>query len=369
MKKALLISCFDWYISRLKPIRDLLIEKGFEVTVLEADYDHIKKTSLKKRYPECTYIHVPEYKKNISIQRIKSHLVFGKNVGEVLRQLSPDFVFCQIPPNNVAQFCVDYKQQNPNATFVIDIIDLWPESMPIGVLKNLIPFWKKWRTNAIRVADYVFTECDLYQEKLKGIINPKKTSTLYLYKNQTEEEKNLVLDIISQKKTDDILRFAYLGSMNSIIDIDGICSVIKFFILSGKVCELHAIGDGESRKQFEESVKRTGCRVFFYGRIFNELEKIEILTKCDYALNIMKDQISVGLTIKSIDYLSYGLPLINTIKGDTWSLVENYNIGINYVSSLELIDFNNNHNDVVAVFKSLFSLENYTNTIRQVLLK
>ena len=42
-KRAVLISCFDWYDTRLKPIRDILIEMGYEVTVLTSDYDHIRK--------------------------------------------------------------------------------------------------------------------------------------------------------------------------------------------------------------------------------------------------------------------------------------------------------------------------------------
>ncbi len=44
---------------------------------------------------------------------------------------------------------------------------------------------------------------------------------------------------------------------------------------------------------------------------------------------MMKDEVSVGLTIKSIDYLSYGLPLINNIKGDTTKLVQDEKIGQN----------------------------------------
>ena len=37
----------------------------------------------------------------------------------------------------------------------------------------------------------------------------------------------------------------------------------------------------------------------------------------------------MGLTMKSIDYLSFGLPLINTIGGDTWDIIEKYGIGVN----------------------------------------
>ncbi len=44
----------------------------------------------------------------------------------------------------------------------------------------------------------------------------------------------------------------------------------------------------------------------------------------------MKASVCVGLTMKSVDYLEFGLPVINNIRGDTWEAVKKYRIGINY---------------------------------------
>ncbi|MCR5205021.1 MAG: hypothetical protein K6E47_08180 [Lachnospiraceae bacterium] len=368
MKKAVLISCFNWYEKRLKPIREILIEKGYEVSVLIADFDHIKKTSISCKYAECTYLDVPRYMSNISMQRIRSHLMFAKKVKKWIAANSPDLVYCEVPPNKVVDYCADYKRHHSEIKFIIDIIDLWPESMPLGKFVNTSPAntWRRWRDKAIKVADYVFTECDLYQEKLKGVLDSLKTTTLYLYKEQSEEERRLVQEIISKEKTDDVTRFAYLGSMNNIIDIGGICAVIQSFVAAGNLCELHAIGDGESREKFEGAVRKTGCQTHFYGLIFDELEKIKTLAVCDYAFNIMKNDITVGLTIKSIDYLSYGLPLINNIKGDTWELVEKENIGIN-TESAEANMYQVDRKHVVDIYRKRFSLEAYINSVNRVL--
>lgn len=366
MKKALLISCFDWFKARLAPIRDLLICQGYDVSILTSDFNHIKKRTVDERFSECTYIHVHPYKKNLSLDRIISHLYFGKQAAEFIEKEKPDLIYLLLPPNNIAKYCALYKRKNPNIKFIIDIIDLWPESMPIGVLQRT-PFawlWKKWRDKAIKVADHVFTECDLYQDRLAKVLEPSKTTTLHLYKEQTEEERKLVQDIINSKKQDDIIRFAYLGSMNNIVDIEGICKVLKEFISIGKKCEFHAIGDGESRDRFEKSVRETGCDVHFYGKVFDEIEKIKILSPCDYAFNMMKGSISVGLTIKSIDYLSYGLPLINNIKGDTWKLVEKYRIGINVCEKI-LIDEKIDHKRVVLLFEEFFSKETFVNAFNK----
>lgn len=370
MKKAVLISCFDWYKTRLKPIRELLIGKEYEVVILESDFDHIKKMPVDLRYAECTYIHVPKYESNISLSRIRSHLSFGNSIGKKIEQLKPDLIYCLIPPNNVAKYCVSYKEKSKNTQLIFDIIDLWPESMPLKKLRNnpLTKIWKNWRDKSLRYADYVFTECDLYQEKLKYVLDPNKTSTLYLFKDQNEEEKELVRKNINRKKNQgcNIIKFAYLGSMNNIIDIDGICKVIKQFITSGYECELHAIGDGSNKDKFESDVKNTGCKTFFYGLLFNEIEKIKLLSSCDFALNMMKDTSEVGLTIKSLDYLSMGLPLINNIKGDTWRFIDNEHIGINIGSDNDWVDNINllvPRNEIVSFYFKHFSEEAFINTV------
>lgn len=367
MKKAILISCFNWYKSRLKPIREILVDKGYEVIVLVSDFDHISKKPVKHIYNECNYIHVPEYRKNISIQRIKSHMKFGKEVNKYLFQFSPDLIYVQIPPNNVARYCTAYKKRYSKCKLFLDIIDMWPESLPINRIKNMpfIRVWKNWRTDCILNANHVFTECNLYQERLTGVIDLEKTSTLYLYKEQTEEEKLLIREIINNKKTEDKkIKFAYLGSINNIIDIESICCIIKEFESKGYQTEIHIIGAGENEIRFQNQIKTTGCKVYFYGAIYDELEKIRILAACDFAFNMMRDTSEVGLTIKSIDYFSYGLPIINNIKGDTWKLIEKEQIGIN-VGKDNNIDFdmpnfqfhNETHKKICTFFERTFSKE------------
>ena len=34
--------------------------------------------------------------------------------------------------------------------------------------------------------------------------------------------------------------------------------------------------------------------------------------------------------MKSLDYFEAGLPIINNIHGDTWKLIDEYGVGINY---------------------------------------
>lgn len=373
MKKALLVGCFHkMYERRLKPIRELLIRNGYEVEVLLSDFDHITKKKVIERDSTCKYIKVPKYKKNLSSKRLISHLSFGKSVKRYLEKFEPNLIYLLVPPNNTSYYCMKYKEKHRNTIFLMDIIDLWPESMPISEIRWSYPYkkWKRWRDKGIQIADYVFTECNYYQRILFPGGSDAKVYTLYLYKKQTEEEKKRVYDNIIKQEInevgqDKIIRFAFVGSMNNILDIESIKGVITRCIDCGYKTELHAIGGGSSRQTFEEQIQNIGCDTFFYGFVFEEKEKIERLVKCDYALNMMKETSQVGLTIKSIDYLSYGLPLINNIKGDTWEMINENQIGIN-IESLQDFSVDKdvcNKYEILDFFESHFSEEAYLSRI------
>lgn len=336
MKKAILISCFDWYEARLKPIKEIL-ENEYNVSILTSDFEHISKNRIKNRIDACEYIHVPSYKKNVSIKRIFSHIVFGKKVGKRINKICPDLIYLLLPPNNIARYCLDYKKKHPEVKYIVDIIDMWPESMPIHRLENTIPYkyWTNFRNQSIQQADVVMTECELYQEKLLKDI-PRDYKVLYLYKNENDKLQRYVFDYIEKGciKHRDYVKLGYLGSINNIIDIDGIEKIVALLSKKKRVV-IEVIGIGESCDELITKLKNTGADVHYHGAIFEEIKKAEILMQCDYGINMMKKEVSVGLTIKSIDYFSYGLPIINNIQNDTWNFVEKYNLGVNVGDNLE----------------------------------
>lgn len=369
-KKAILISCFDWYEKRLEPIRETLLAQNFDVMIVLCDFDHISKEYFAKKKSHCVYISVPKYNKNLSVNRLYSHVVFARKVYGILMDIKPDFVYALLPPNSIAECCVRYKKKT-KVKLVFDIIDLWPESIPIGVLQNTPPFlvWKNLRNRNLKYADYIFTECALYQDELKNVLC-EKYSTLYLFKNQTECEKRSI-DIESCKEHNNkTISLGYVGSMNYIVDISSIVDVVKFFQDNGMEVDLHLIGDGEGRKHLLEELYKIKCKTNYYGKIFDEQEKIKILSKCDFGLNLMVDTVKVGLTIKSIDYFSYGLPIINNIKGDTWKIVEDYEIGYNITNCInvkEILKYKNpmTKNKVLQVYNELFTRKAFINNFNQ----
>ena len=82
MKNAVIISPNDSYSYhvRIKYLEKWLSEEGYNVLVLSSDFDHRSKTKYQTKRGNLELIHVPTYKKNVSLSRIVSHIVFSKKI-------------------------------------------------------------------------------------------------------------------------------------------------------------------------------------------------------------------------------------------------------------------------------------------------
>lgn len=378
-KKALIISYSEWYNERQEAIKEVLCEK-YDTLILVSNFNHINKNYIEKKHPECTYIHVPAYKKNISIRRIISYIYFALQIRKWIKKIVPDLIYLQVPPNYTEKFCLQYRLDHPESKYIIDLIDLWPESLPFNKLKTipLMKYWAKLRNKSLKKADYVFVECALYKYKLKNFISDNKCKVLYLFKEYDKEDKKLLKEVTERiknqhknKKCKELL-IAYLGSINNIIDIEGICKVLLTLILNNYKISVEIIGEGENKDNFIFRLQGIGCSVHYHGKVFDTRKKIELIGQCDYALNMMKKDVAVGLTIKSIDYFSMGLPIINNIHGDTWKLVDKYQVGINVIPDnlngfVDMIEDTtvNRREAAYHLYMKYFTRQSFTTVVRE----
>lgn len=344
--RAVLVNCFDTYENnRVKLVKKYLISKGYEVTIIQSDFSHFHKVHLNKAKSDVISVETSPYKKNLSIERLISHYKFSKEAFKIVENLEPDLIYALIPPNFLAKFAAAYKKKNPKVELVLDLIDLWPETMPLPIKKTIFPLslWSRLRDNYLKYSDLIITECDLYQEVLYDVLKDLRVKTLYLAKEE------IGLNVNPQLNKEEI-NLAYLGSINNIIDIPKITKIIEA-ILRIKPVTLNIIGDGEKKEELIFAVENIGAKVVDYGKIFNHIEKQHIFDKCHFGLNIMKSTVCVGLTMKSIDYFQHGLPIINNIPSDTAKLVDKYGIGINILNSEDIVK-NINHDNLNKISKS-----------------
>lgn len=327
--KAYIVSYHDShdYNTRIKYLESFLQYKGYETETLISDFNHIDKCLYHVERKNTTILNVPSYSKNISIARIKSYKTFAKlSARYIYEGKDANIVYLLAPPNLLIKELALMKNRI-GYKFIVEIGDMWPESMPISnKIKYLgwpiLYFWKMIRDFYINQADYVITECELFKERL--IKNGLKVdnSRVYFCKDFTGGEK-----IVKGLETKQI-ELCYLGSINNIIDIHFIYSLVKCFADKTNVY-VHVIGVGEREQELRSAIESAGGKSIFYGRMYEDDKKQEIMSKCHFAINAMKTSVFVGMTMKSLDYFSFGIPMINNICGDTWSLIEKERCGIN----------------------------------------
>lgn len=360
-KTAYLISCSDHYGHRLNVADKCLREKGYRTTYITSNFDHTKKEIFTCLVPDAVQIPARAYKKNLSVSRILSHWEFARDVFSYIEKQAqqPDIIVVLLPPNFLAHYAAKYKKRHPNVKLIFDVFDLWPETFPFGKLKKVLaPIFSVWawlRDHNLGIADFVTTECELFRKRL--MLPEENSATVYLCADPLKVEPALVV------LRDDALDLCYLGAINNIIDIPAICELIAKLVKE-KPVTLHIIGKGEREKEFIDSAKAAGASVKFYGPVFNDVKKLEIMNRCHFGLNIMKPSVCIGLTMKSVDYFRFGVPIINNIPVDTRRFVEEQDVGIQLdnLSGDHLSDMNNRkiqemRDNASELFKKSFSVE------------
>lgn len=363
--KCVCISCFNYYDLRLKAVINYFKAKGLDTEYIISDFDHYSKTFFTVRTDDTIQKHVPAYKNNVSIMRLISHIIFSIEVYKELVRFEPDLIYCMFPPNSLVKAVAMYKKRY-NAVIVMDCFDLWPESFPIKkhALLLKIPFsiWRKLRDKSLRYADELLVVSEYAKEQMKSIAPGIPTNVL---RPALEQSKEIYYN-------DDIRKgfsFCYLGNVNLITDtgfgVKFLCLLAKSFPVA-----VHFIGEGQNLPQFVGELKNGGVQIFEHGVIFDIKEKDYIFSRCNFGLNIPKDEVKSSMSLKSVEYLRAGLPLINTTLGDTRKIVNEYMVGINIDNkdvNTEIKKFralnsqalNVMHQNCIKLYQKMFAAVNY----------
>ncbi len=348
--KITIVTCFESNEERVNFIYDACKARNYEVKAYSSDFSHIHKQVRTKAPDGITLVKTKSYKKNLSFGRIFSHMQFAKDVFALLEEDVPDLIWLIAPANSLIKEAKKYKNRHPGVKVIVDIIDMWPESLPVSLNKDLLPFaiWRDVRAKNIGCADAVVSECDMYQTILKKEYDGKITTIYWARDNE---------DIVNEPRTDDsVLSLVYIGSINNIIDIDRIVDVLSS---ADRKVILHVIGEGESTDSFLEKASKV-CEVVYHGAIRDEKKKSQIFDQCHAGINIYREDLYIGFTTKCIDYFAHGLPIINTIKGDTWRMVKERDAGIDLekdtvLDSETLIRQRKGHEKIVELYNENFT--------------
>lgn len=314
------------------------LSKNNKVEIITSDFDHTKK---KHKLPlihnwlfTITFLHEEGYKKNVSLQRFKSHYGWGEKVKEYLnKRKKPDVIYCAVPSLTAPLQAAKYCEKN-NVRFIIDIQDLWPEAFKLAfnvpVLSDILfaPF-TAYANGIYKRADVICAVSKTYMNRAKRVNKKcRDTHTVFLGTELSVFDKYAKENHI--EKPEDELWIGYCGTLGASYDITIVIDALALLKKRNvKVPNFIVLGDGEKRREFEEYAKGLDVDCVFTGKLPYE-QMCGWLAVCDIAVNPIMHNAAQSIINKHGDYTASGIPVLSTQECKEYrKLVEKYNMGFN----------------------------------------
>lgn len=310
------------------------ISRTDSVEIITSSFRHTTKSQ--RRQPAdtwpftITFIEEPGYQKNVSIKRIFSHRVWGKNVVRYLKsRKKPDVVYCAIPslsgPNMIARYC-----QKNGIRFVIDVQDLWPEAFQMvfnmPVLSNIIFAPLTLLANGIyKRADAICAVSDTYCKRALRVNKKCSDATpVFLGTELSTFDAHAKANPVANKPEGE-LWLGYCGTLGTSYDLHVVFEALR--LLGEKNLRFIVMGDGPLMERFR--AEASDLNVSFTGRMPYE-KMCGMLAECDIVVNPIVGKSVATIINKHADYAASGKPVLNTQSDKEYcQLVEEYQMGLN----------------------------------------
>ena len=345
-----------WSLARV------LAARGHDVTWWSATWSHrrkaIRATPLGLHDDEgfsLRLVAVRPYEKNVSFARIGSHRDFGRNFERLASESvaagqleRPDLIVASLPPLEGPEAAIRLGRKL-DATVVVDVQDLWPETFARLVpgpafLRGLIAPWilrgmRDRRRAILAAADGVSATARSHLERIVAEIpseTPRHVCLLGAYPQEfpdTPRGVNQVPAAGAEAAAPGPLECVYAGTLEASQDLDALVAAARTLSADGVAATIHVAGTGT----LEPTIRRAAsglkgpCRLVHHG-LLGRRDYVRLLGACDVGLVCVRPESQVVLPNKACDYAAAGLALINALPGDLEQLLEHSGAGVAYAA-------------------------------------
>lgn len=307
------------------------------------------------------YIHSKGYRANISIERVRAHADFARQLMKDLRKKpKPDAIFISMPPLSSAEAVTQWGAEEGIPVFV-DIIDPWPDSFIKDVPSFLKPISRMFIRPFYKKLDRILKNSTVVTSISNGYLDWAKTrsdgvsQTACFYPALDLDDIQAKMNKLSETETRDeeVLRMVYVGSLGSSYDIPAIVKAAAVldekhpgkteFIIAG------AGPQADIANEFEKKLSN----LRYLGRISDE-ELMRQYYLSDLGLLQHKNNLTQTVTYKLFSYLSAGLPILNSLQSEMVEIIASNEVGMN-----------NMNGDVDSLVENIESFLNDENKLKQ----
>ncbi|MBD0298632.1 MAG: glycosyltransferase family 4 protein [Flavisolibacter sp.] len=329
---------------RFMGIADAALQRGHRITFYTTTFKHntksyrfdrtTSKTIEKNRY-NIVFVHSKPYHKNISWSRIMAHYDLGQKLLHEVKQENdkPDIIFISLPPLSTVDNICQWGKEN-NIPVIVDIIDPWPDVFlkivptPLQGLARipLSPFYLKLK-RIMKNCTGITAISKQYVEWAKAYCSNGKAAAFFYPSVQFDEVKAAFNKLqVTLEKDNSKLRIIYAGSLSSSYDIPTILTAAE--ILEQKHpdrTEFAIAGTGPQESLIKEKGLKNVKYLGWLGQ--DEMYKEFYLSHLGLTQHIAGATQSV--TYKLFDYLSAGLPILNSLDSEMADIISENKVGFN----------------------------------------
>ncbi len=296
---------------------------GHDVVLWSSDFSHAHKRPREISGPvegdgfQVRLVPTRPYPKNICLKRILSHRAFARRWLEMAeKEAPPNLLVASMPPLSQGTAAVSFCRR-AGAAFIVDVQDAWPETFERIAPRFALAPLRSAARKIYRSADGVGGVARIYLD-LAASYGAK--SSMHLAPLGVQ----LPAAVPEPPPLDGALRLVYAGNMGKSYDLATVVDVVA----ADDSLELDLAGAGPDEPSLR--ARAASCpRIRFHGYLPAE-ELRGLLASAHAALVPMFDDSWVGLPGKLGDYSSAHLPILNSLSGETASLIAEHSAGFTY---------------------------------------
>ena len=344
-------------------LSESLVKKGHSVRLISSRFYHQKKSHRNDPYSfkisenlVIDLIDSPGYNSHKGLSRLYDHYILSQNLSSFLQKSKekPDIIFVGFPPIRSAYVLSKWAVKN-KIPYLVDIKDKWPdifiERLPrvlkilakiplIGLFKNQRRILKN--STGIVTNSEGFLQWSLKkinrERKVTDFVAPLSSPDRSIGEIENEETEKFIEKLKIRDSKDQLLIF-YSGVISEAFDCDVIVQSMKELESSDINYKFIIAGDGPQKEDFQIKVKEFKDNIVFCGWVNGaQLQKLLMNVDVGIAPYSFKDNYSLSLTNKTIDYLKYGLPILLPELGYVSSFLSEKKICLVYNRNNSLAD-------------------------------
>ncbi len=272
------------------------------------------------------------YRSNVGLARVLSEVNFAMRLFArlILTRRRPVAIVCKEPPILVGLVTLLLSWKH-SCIHVSDIVDLWPELFSrvlpkrhSAILAPLFLLLKSLRRFLLYRTDGVVSLASVHFDLVP---TGKPTALIYdgipsLQNRPASAGPDLRRETLS---------LIYIGTLGNNYDLQTVLMVAKRLNSEGRDCRFIFAGSGPLEQLVVEGCRELPETIQFLGRVhFADLPAV--LERADIGLMPYLSGSTVEMPAKFFDYISSGLPMITSIKGEVGTILKREGCGALYTA-------------------------------------